>query len=119
MLVFLGSGVGGVGRFLLGVLIERRIDSGLDAALLATLGANLLGSALIGVIFAGCERDWLRILLMVGVLGGFTTFSAFSMQAVQLLHDGLWPKALGYVVLSTLLCLGGSAAGYALGRGLA
>ena len=58
----------------------------------------------------------LRNALMVGFLGGFTTFSAFSLQALELLQDGEIVPALGYMGGSVALCLLGTWGGWALGR---
>ncbi len=77
-----------------------------------TLLINVAGSLVIGVV-AGLtltpERlGWhpsVRIFLMTGFCGGFTTFSAFSLQALELLQDGETLAALGYMVASVILCV--------------
>ena len=88
-----------------------------------TLLINVLGSFIIGLVAAvtltpariGMHPD-LRIFLMVGVCGGFTTFSAFSLQTLELLRaTEFWPAA-GYVVGSVVLCLAAVWAGWVLGR---
>lgn len=77
-----------------------------------TLLINILGSFVIGLVAAltltphrvGMHPD-IRVFLMVGVCGGFTTFSAFSLQTLELLQSGdTWP-AIGYVAASVALCL--------------
>ena len=88
-----------------------------------TLLINVAGSFIIGLVAAATlaparlpMHPDLRIFLMVGVCGGFTTFSAFSLQTLELLQAGEgWP-ALGYVVGSVLLCVAGAWAGWASGR---
>ena len=88
-----------------------------------TLLINVLGSLVIGVV-AGLtltpERlGWhpdMRIFLMVGICGGFTTFSAFSLQVVEMIHLGDLGPAFGYVAGSVLLCLGATWAGMLLAR---
>jgi fluoride exporter len=88
-----------------------------------TLLINVLGSFVIGLIAAltltpervGMHPD-LRIFLMVGVCGGFTTFSAFSLQTLELLQTGDgWPAA-GYVLASVVLCLGAVWCGWLIGK---
>ncbi len=86
-----------------------------------TVGINVAGSFLIG--FFGTltlqggrypAPDWLRLFVMVGVCGGFTTFSSFSLQTLDLLRAGAWGRAWANVALSVLLCLAAVAAGHAL-----
>ena len=88
-----------------------------------TLLINVAGSAIIGVIAAVtltparvAMHPHLRVFLMVGVCGGFTTFSAFSLQTLELVQSGdVWPAA-GYIAGSVVLCLGAVWAGWLLGR---
>lgn len=85
-----------------------------------TLAVNLLGGLAMGVLAGGLLRfgehgeQW-RLLLGVGVLGGFTTFSAFSLDVMLMLERGEWSVALGYVLASVV----GSIAALALGLGVA
>ena len=88
-----------------------------------TLLINIVGSFVIGLVAAvtlsparvAMHPD-LRVFVMVGVCGGFTTFSAFSLQTLELLQAGdVWPAA-GYIVGSVVLCLSAVLAGWALGR---
>jgi CrcB protein len=118
--VALGGAIGSVARFWL---------TGLVAALTGprfpwgTLLINVTGSFLIGLV-AGLtlapERvAWhpdARIFLMTGFCGGYTTFSAFSLQTLELLQGGEPIAALGYIGSSVALCLAGVWAGVALGR---
>jgi CrcB protein len=84
-----------------------------------TLAVNVAGSLVIGVLAAGLVPGgrWFlsfpaRELLIVGVLGGYTTFSAFSLQTFLLLEQGDWLRAGGNVVLSVVLCLAAVSLGY-------
>lgn len=91
---------------------------------LAIAAANVLGSFAIGVITTAVilpqgEQGLWRYGIAIGLLGGFTTFSTFSMQTVSLLLDGRWMPAMANVVLSVGLCLAACAAGVILGRSLA
>ena len=88
-----------------------------------TLFINVLGSFIIGLL-AGLTlisgrvamHPDVRIFLMVGVCGGFTTFSAFSLQTLELLQGGdVWPAA-GYIGGSVVVCLGAVWCGWLLGR---
>lgn len=75
----------------------------------ATLLTNVAGCALIGVLMAAVERRGLPLLLRsflgVGVLGGFTTFSTYELDAFQLLHAHRVVIALGYLVVGVLVCV--------------
>jgi CrcB protein len=102
----LGSFLGGVGRYLLSQFIQTKCAVGFP---FGTLGVNLLGCFLIGLVFGLAEKgnvstEW-RIFLATGVLGGFTTFSAFSYETVTLLRDGHLAHAATYVAASILLGL--------------
>ena len=86
-----------------------------------TIGINIAGSFVIG--FVGTltlhsgrfpAPDSLRLFVMVGFCGGFTTFSSFSLQTLDLLRAGAWGRALLNIAASVLLCLAAVAAGHAL-----
>lgn len=88
-----------------------------------TLFINVLGSLLMGLLFvllverSVAAPEW-RALLMVGLLGSFTTFSTFSLETLNLLEGGEFGKALLNVLLSVVLCLLAAAAGVIAGRQL-
>ena len=69
-----------------------------------TLAVNLVGSLLIGyVALSAMKNGWgetWKLFAIVGLLGGFTTFSAFSQENFAMIQDGRWPAALGYTALS-------------------
>jgi CrcB protein len=118
--VALGGAIGSVARFwLTGVmtaLTGPRFPWG-------TLLINILGSLMIGIVAGvtltpariGMHPD-VRIFLMTGICGGFTTFSAFSLQTLELLQSGDTVPALGYAIGSVMLCVVATYAGWALGR---
>lgn len=112
LLVALGSAAGGVARYLIAVLWLRAIGAGFPWE---TLLVNALGSALIGFLAISLPANDSRLLLMTGVLGGFTTFSSFSLQTVELMRAGAAGAALIYILLSVTLCVGGAALGLWLG----
>lgn len=84
--------------------------------LINVLGAFVIGFfgtyTLAGNRFAVGENT--RLFVMVGLCGGFTTFSSFSLQTFDLLRSGAWGKAFFNVLLSVVLCLGAVAAGHLL-----
>ena len=118
LLVALGGALGSVARFAIGNTVHALWPMRFP---LATLGVNAIGSLLIGVIYvliaerAVLHPEW-RSIVMVGVLGGFTTFSTFSLETVTLLEHGLGAHALAYVLASLLLCIGGAWLGMGLAR---
>jgi CrcB protein len=113
LLVALGSAVGGAARWALSGWIDGRSGSGFPWG---TLAVNALGGLLIGVGAAVIERESVRLLLIAGVLGGFTTFSAYSLQSLQLLQGGRLGLALGYALGSVVICLLACWAGWTLAR---
>ena len=104
--ISLGASVGAVLRWLASVWLNQRA-TGFP---LGTLFVNCLGGLLVGVALAWFERtpnEMLRLLLVTGLLGGFTTFSAFSVESLVLLQRGEWPLALGHTlahVIGALVC---------------
>ena len=117
--VGLGGAVGAMLRFGVGVLVLRMI--GTTAFPVAVIGVNVLGSFLMGVcvVWLGTRGlTHLSPLVMTGVLGGFTTFSAFSLEAFTLFERGEVSQAGLYVVLSVVLSILGLVAGIMLARGV-
>ena len=118
--VALGGAIGSIGRFWLAgamaALTGPRFPWG-------TLLINVLGSFVIGLVAGltltpgrvGMHPD-LRIFLMTGVCGGFTTFSAFSLQTLELIQAGDVVPAMGYAISSVVLCVIATYAAWALGR---
>jgi fluoride exporter len=84
-------------------------------AFLGTMFVNVTGSFLIGFVAAlGPIKLWEQ-LLMIGVLGGYTTFSSFSLQTLELMHQGRWSVAFTNVFGSVILCLVAVWLGHAAG----
>ena len=113
LIVFFGAGLGGALRHGVNVAAARLFGSGFPAG---TLIVNVLGSIAIGVLagYFGLKMgtsQHLRLFLTTGLLGGFTTFSAFSLDALLLWERGAVGLALGYVGVSVLLAVIGAAAG--------
>lgn len=106
LVVGIGGALGAVLRYTMSQLLPYT-KSGLP---LATLLVNVIGSFLIGVLYvliverSGDAGLW-RELLIVGLCGGFTTFSAFSMETLHLWQSGQIQTALIYIVLSVVFCI--------------
>lgn len=115
-LVALGSAIGGVSRYLLVPVAQRWYAAGFPGG---TLTVNILGSLLIGVIVRLATGPLVtpetRIFLTVGICGGFTTFSSFSIESVELMQSGQWARAAIYVLASVALCLLATFVGWSAG----
>jgi len=90
----------------------------------ATVAVNLTGCLLIGLLLAvllarAPDHPWLRPFLATGVLGGYTTFSTFSVDAVQLVEAGRWPQAVAYLLVSVVGGLAAVVLGLGVGRRVA
>ncbi len=115
-----GGAIGSVLRHVLNNGVAVLVPSGFPWGILA---CNLIGSTLMGVLVglfalsAEASAPW-RAFLMVGVLGGFTTFSAFSADTILLWERGAFGQAALYVALSVGLSLAGLVAGLACVRGI-
>ena len=104
--VALGSAVGGASRFALSTFIQQRAGT----FPIGTLIVNITGSLLVGFFLryalgSTSVSAEVRALLTTGFCGGYTTFSTFSYETIQLLHDGDYRRAGIYVVLSIALSL--------------
>ncbi len=117
VLVALGGAMGSVARAAGSIWMLRITGAGFPWG---TIAINVLGSFVIGVLAIllgpGLRSEWAadaRALLMIGVCGGFTTFSSFSLQTVELARQGRAAAALGNVVVSVVVCLVAIAAGMA------
>lgn len=121
LIVFAGAGLGGAMRHGVNMAALRMFGPGFPVA---TLAVNVLGSFLMGLLFAlfsvkGDAPTGLRLFLATGVLGGFTTFSAFSLDAALLYEQGQGVLALIYVMASVILALSGLFLGMGAARYLA
>jgi len=117
LLVMLGGALGTLARYLISVLaspVSRELPWG-------TIGINVLGSFVIGLFgtltlaqsrYPASEN--LRLFVMVGLCGGFTTFSSFSLQTLDLLRSGGFARAAINVVASVVLCVAATALGHLL-----
>ena len=113
-----GEAVGSVLRFWLSTTIQGRIPINLP---LGTFAVNAAGSLLIGLFYVVILQRFhgneiLRVMLIVGLLGGFTTFSTFSLETLQLFQYGFWSKAIIIIIGSFFVCTLFAYIGIALGR---
>lgn len=120
--IALGSALGGIARFWASGVVARAMG---ETFPWGTLVVNVTGSLLIGLIAALTGPDGrvfigstARLALMAGLCGGYTTFSSFSLQTLNLMNDGEWAYAGGNVVGSVVLCLLAVWAGQMLGSSI-
>jgi fluoride exporter len=118
LLVFLGGAVGSMWRYWWSGLIAQRFG---ETFPFGTLVVNLVGSTIVGVcsgllvhVSNGSIASALQQLLVVGICGGLTTFSSFSLQTYNLIAEGRWLSALSNIVFSTGLSFGCLALGWQL-----
>ncbi len=113
-----GGAIGAALRFLMGVGILKATGPGFP---LGVLSVNILGSFAMGffVVFAAkTSNTHLSPFVMTGILGGFTTFSAFSLEAYTLFERGQTAAAASYVGASVVLSIAGLIAGVFIARGI-
>lgn len=120
LLVMTGGAAGAGARHLVGRWTLHAFGPGYPWG---TLAVNVAGGLLMGLLVGTLARtgggEGARLLLGVGVLGGFTTFSAFSLEAAHMIERGALASALGYVAASVVGAIAALFAGLALTRGLA
>lgn len=119
LLLGAAGGIGAVVRYVLDTAVSRRVKGPLP---FATIGINVTGSLLLGLIagavLAGVADPVLQAVLGTGFLGGYTTFSTASYQSVSLALNGRWAAAVVNGVGTLALCLAAALAGLALGGAL-
>ena len=116
--VALGGALGAAGRYLTGLATLRLMGPGFPWG---TLFVNVLGSFLMGLLIVALAdkvHERVQLFLLTGLLGGFTTFSAFSLEALVLYERGQPAVAGLYIAASLILSLGAVTAGALLARGL-
>ena len=114
VLIFLAGGCGSVLRYLIGLAVPSSLFPW------ATFGVNAAGSFAIGLFGALAARfgwsEGVRLALTVGLCGGFTTFSTFSREALDLVTAGRWCAFSLYVAGSVILGIAAAALGFACAR---
>ncbi len=118
LMVALGGALGSLARFGASRVFAGVVD---DAMPIATLTVNLVGCFIAGFLvraFAGAWEvpDHMRAGLIVGVLGGLTTFSAFGVETMRMIDAGRWVWAMGFIGLNVVGGVGGVALGQAAAK---
>lgn len=115
----MGGAIGAAARYGAGVAVVRL--TGHNGIPLGVLSVNIVGSFLMGVFVVAAAHKGLTHwapFVMTGILGGFTTFSAFSLEAITLYERGATGQAVAYVALSVALSIAGLALGLWMARGM-
>jgi len=122
LIVMLGGALGALGRYQFGRMATHVMGTGWPWG---TIGVNIIGGFLMGTLVGWLARngsaggEHIRLLIGVGMLGGFTTFSSFSLEVMLMIERGQWGSAAAYALLSILLSVGGLFAGLILMRSVA
>lgn len=109
LLVFVGGGLGSMARYLVGMLTLRALGPGWPWG---TLAVNVIGGLVMGCLAGslalrgGVDQERWRVLIGVGLLGGFTTFSSFSLETALMIERKDYAAAAGYIGLSVALSIG-------------
>lgn len=116
LVVFVGAGLGGLLRYALGGWVQESSGSTFPWG---TLVINVSGSVALALVYAVLEGTRLtpqyRAFIGIGILGGYTTFSTFSYEAMRLLQDAQWGRAGAYVLASVAGSLAGALVGFRIG----
>jgi CrcB protein len=110
LLVAAGGAAGSVARYLMASAVQKATgwEFPLGTVLVNVVGCFLIGLLYVWLVARHDPREDLRGLLIVGVMGGFTTFSSFSLETVTLMLNGSYANAVLNVVVSVVACLGGT-----------
>jgi CrcB protein len=111
--VAIGGGIGALARWWMAAWVTRLLGAGVPWG---TLAVNVLGGFMMGAIVQAATHVWppstpVRLFLTTGLMGGFTTFSAFSLEMADMLERGETMTAAGYAVASVVACVGALTAG--------
>ncbi len=107
LFIFIGGGLGSIIRFMLGKYIQEQFLRNFP---FGTLGVNVLASLVLGILVGMFEAKTLvnpnyRAFIAIGFCGGFSTFSTFSNDTLQLIQNNRLPEALLNVLLNVVLCI--------------
>jgi CrcB protein len=119
LLVALGGALGSVFRFILTAAIPKSLGK---TFLWGTLSVNIIGSLIIGILWAYFENSTdnqnVRIFLIVGILGGFTTYSSFALESINLFRNGDFRMAILYIFGTNVFGMLAAFGGYYLSKQL-
>ena len=120
LLVAIFGALGCLSRYFISAKVTQWLGSAFPYGILLI---NVLGCFLIGLLAMLLIHKWQadiiwRTAIMIGFLGGFTTFSSFSFDAIQMLEHGAFIKAFSYILFSVVLCLIATFLGILIGKGL-
>ena len=118
LVIALGGALGSVLRVWVSTSVYNRFPSNFPWG---TISVNAIGSFLIGLMFIVIQQRFndsevLRGFIIIGLLGGFTTFSTFSLETLLLLETGFWAKAMINIIGSVLICIFSAFVGMGIGR---
>ena len=118
LLIAIGGALGSTARYLFSLLIQRASGTLFP---IGTFAVNCVGCLVFGAIAGAAEQrvqvaPELRLFLLVGILGGFTTFSSYAFESFVLVRDGQFAAALVNIVGQVIAGLGGMWIGFAIGR---
>jgi CrcB protein len=106
LLIGAGSFVGGILRYLLALFIDSKLFSPIPLGIFIV---NFTGCLLIGILIGLSEKfriaPELQLIIATGVLGGFTTFSAFSLGTIEMLRNEQWLYSFLYIIVTVFVCL--------------
>ena len=107
ILIFVGGGLGSITRFMLGKYIQEQFMRNFP---FGTLGINILASLILGLLLGMFEAKTLvnpnyRAFIAIGFCGGFSTFSTFSNDTLQLIQNNRFSEALLNILLNVVLCI--------------
>lgn len=114
LLVAIGGSLGAIFRYYLGIFFMKRNPN--PSIPMAIMAINILGSVALGIIIGlDIQSNLLLLLITTGFLGAFTTFSTFSVEAIQLWEKKYYRKFFSYIVFTVLLCTLGFLIGFQFG----